>query len=224
MHTHTHTHTYIYIYSFHICTIITGFITTTLMTILILTYEFYHVLSWHVCYGTHLLSCIVDSFCILKSCPINTCGDTHMSFHLLFHLTALLPLSIHQSTLWPSQPKQPFSHPSFTVYYHKQRKRPPASVLHPTGHSYHLCQTANGRADWTAGDRNIRTPFGPTRWIVPVPDLTHLEATAIQVILAGKPAFILAVYLTPSRPLIVADLTACIGGGLPVLMAGDLIA
>jgi len=33
---------------------------------------------------------------------------------------------------------------------------------------------------------------------------------------------ILAAYLSPSRPLIGADLTACLGGGLPVLIAGDL--
>ena len=33
---------------------------------------------------------------------------------------------------------------------------------------------------------------------------------------------ILGAYLSPSRPLIGADLTACFGGGLPVLMAGDL--
>jgi hypothetical protein len=48
-----------------------------------------------------------------------------------------------------------------------------------------------------------------------------LEATAIQVILAGKPVKILAAYLLPSRPLIGADLI-CFGGALPVLMAGDL--
>jgi len=57
---------------------------------------------------------------------------------------------------------------------------------------------------------------------VPVPGLTHLEATAIQVTLAGKSVLNLAAFLSPSRPLIVADLTACFGGGLPVLMAGDL--
>jgi len=57
---------------------------------------------------------------------------------------------------------------------------------------------------------------------VPIPGLTHLEATAIQVTLAGKPLLTLAAYLSPSRPLIVADMTACFGGGLPVLMAGDL--
>ena len=57
---------------------------------------------------------------------------------------------------------------------------------------------------------------------VPVPGLTHLEPTAVQVTLAGRPVKILAGYLSPSRPLIGADLTACFGGGLPVLMAGDL--
>jgi hypothetical protein len=40
--------------------------------------------------------------------------------------------------------------------------------------------------------------------------------------MTGRPVKILAVYLSPSRPLIGADLTACFGGGLPVSMAGDL--
>jgi endonuclease/exonuclease/phosphatase (EEP) superfamily protein YafD len=40
--------------------------------------------------------------------------------------------------------------------------------------------------------------------------------------LATKPVKILAVYLSPSRPLIVSDLSACLGGGLSILMAGDL--
>jgi hypothetical protein len=40
--------------------------------------------------------------------------------------------------------------------------------------------------------------------------------------MAGKSVKILAAYLLPSRPLIGADLNACFGGGLPVLMAGDL--
>jgi len=57
---------------------------------------------------------------------------------------------------------------------------------------------------------------------VPVSGLNHLKSTAIQVILAGRPVKILAAYLCPTRPLIGADLTACFGGGLPVLMAGDL--
>jgi hypothetical protein len=33
---------------------------------------------------------------------------------------------------------------------------------------------------------------------------------------------ILAVYLSPCRPLIKSDLAACLSGGIPVLMAGDL--
>jgi len=52
---------------------------------------------------------------------------------------------------------------------------------------------------------------------VPVLGLTHLEATAIQVTLADKPVLILAAYLSTSRPLIGAELTACSGSGLPVL-------
>ena len=56
----------------------------------------------------------------------------------------------------------------------------------------------------------------------PVPGLTHLEATVIQVTLAGKPVIVLAAYFSPSRPLIGEDLPACFDGGLPVLMAGDL--
>jgi hypothetical protein len=57
---------------------------------------------------------------------------------------------------------------------------------------------------------------------VPVPGLTHIEATAIEVTMAGKPVKILAAYLSPSCPLVRADLTACFGGELPVLMAGNL--
>ena len=40
--------------------------------------------------------------------------------------------------------------------------------------------------------------------------------------MASKPVKILAAYLSPTRPLIVVDLSACLGGGIPVLMAGDL--
>jgi hypothetical protein len=57
---------------------------------------------------------------------------------------------------------------------------------------------------------------------VPVQGLTYLEATAVQVTLASRPVKILAAYLSPSRPLIGVDLTACFGWGLPVLMASDL--
>jgi endonuclease/exonuclease/phosphatase family metal-dependent hydrolase len=57
---------------------------------------------------------------------------------------------------------------------------------------------------------------------VPIQGLEYLEATAIQVKMSSKQVRILAVYLSPSRPLLDADLNACLGGGLPFLMAGDL--
>jgi len=57
---------------------------------------------------------------------------------------------------------------------------------------------------------------------VPIPSLTHLEATAIQVTMADKPVKILAAYLSLSRPLFGGVLSAYLGGGIPVLMAGDL--
>jgi hypothetical protein len=41
-------------------------------------------------------------------------------------------------------------------------------------------------------------------------------------LLASRPVQVVAAYLSPNRPLIVSDLTACLIGGLPVLMAGDL--
>jgi hypothetical protein len=40
--------------------------------------------------------------------------------------------------------------------------------------------------------------------------------------LADRPVKVLAAYISPSRPLIGADLDACFGGVLPVLLAGDL--
>jgi hypothetical protein len=40
--------------------------------------------------------------------------------------------------------------------------------------------------------------------------------------MAGKPAKILAAYLSSSHPLIGVDMTACYGGELPVLIGGDL--
>jgi hypothetical protein len=55
-----------------------------------------------------------------------------------------------------------------------------------------------------------------------VPRLRHLDATAIELKLAGKPIKILAVYLSSCRHLIKSGLTACLNGVLPVLMAGDI--
>ena len=44
----------------------------------------------------------------------------------------------------------------------------------------------------------------------------------MQVTLAGRPVIVLAASLLPTRLQIGTDLSACFGGGLPVLMAGDL--
>jgi hypothetical protein len=75
----------------------------------------------------------------------------------------------------------------------------------------------------TEGDGTaILVRLGIDHHAVPVQGLPHLEATAIQVMLANKAVKFLAVYLSPFRPVIASDLSACLGGGLPVLMAGDL--
>ena len=72
------------------------------------------------------------------------------------------------------------------------------------------------------GGKAILVRRGIEHHAVSVPGLRHLEANAIELKLAGKPTKILAVYLSPCRPLIKSDLTACLSGELPVLMAGDL--
>jgi hypothetical protein len=78
-------------------------------------------------------------------------------------------------------------------------------------------QTDNG---WGGGSTTILVLCGIVEHSVRVPGLTHLAATAIQVILAGGLVKILEAYLSPSRPLIGSALTACFGGVLLVLMAG----
>ena len=50
---------------------------------------------------------------------------------------------------------------------------------------------------------------------VPVTGLLHFEATAVQFTFAGRPVKTLAAYLSPTRRLFVADLTACFGGAGP---------
>jgi len=72
------------------------------------------------------------------------------------------------------------------------------------------------------GGTAILVRRGITHHSVPVPGFTQLEETAIKIMLAGGRVKVLAAYLSPSRPLIGADLDSCFGGGLPVLMAGDL--
>jgi len=82
------------------------------------------------------------------------------------------------------------------------------------GQAFRLANYVCHRTDrpTTGGVTAIFVRRGIVHHSVPVPGLTHLEATAIQVTLAVKPVLILAAYLSPSRPLIGADLTAFFGG------------
>jgi len=62
---------------------------------------------------------------------------------------------------------------------------------------------------------------GIDHYALPVHCLRHLEATAIYVVMGSKPVKILAVYLKPIRPLYALYLSACLGGVLPIPIAGD---
>jgi hypothetical protein len=77
------------------------------------------------------------------------------------------------------------------------------------------------RTHWPTegGGTAILVCRGIDHYAVPVLNLTQLEATAIHIMLASGPLKILAVYLSPSRPIVGSDLPACFGGGFPVLMA-----
>jgi hypothetical protein len=73
------------------------------------------------------------------------------------------------------------------------------------------------------GRRNSNTaPPGhrPLRYTCPRPDPDVGNFHTCN--FANGPVKILAVYPSPSRPLIGAELSACLSGGFPVLMAGDL--
>ena len=75
----------------------------------------------------------------------------------------------------------------------------------------HVCHRTDRPT--AGGGTAILVRRGKVQHSVPVPGLTHLEAIAIQVTLAGRRVKILAAYLSPSRLLIEADLTASFGGG-----------
>jgi exonuclease III len=49
-------------------------------------------------------------------------------------------------------------------------------------------------------------------YTVPVSGLQHLETTAIHLVLATRLVKLVAVYLSPTRPLIESDLTECLSG------------
>jgi hypothetical protein len=77
-------------------------------------------------------------------------------------------------------------------------------------------------ACWEGGGTAILVGRGIDHYVVPVLGLPQLEATAIHIMLASSPVKILALYLSPSQPLIRWNLSACLRGGLSVLMTGDL--
>ena len=76
------------------------------------------------------------------------CGDTHISLQLL---TALLPLSVHPNIT-------PFLTALLPLSTANNENGPRQTELHEGSHAQQLCQPANGRADWTAGDLYIRRP------------------------------------------------------------------
>jgi hypothetical protein len=57
---------------------------------------------------------------------------------------------------------------------------------------------------------------------VPVSGLQYLQATAIHLVLGTGPVKLLSAYLAPTGPMIESDMTECLTGGIPILMAGDL--
>ena len=63
---------------------------------------------------------------------------------------------------------------------------------------------------------------GIDHYSVPVTKLRQMEATAICVNISGRQVKLVAVYLSPLRSLVDADLLECISEGTPVLLAGDL--
>ena len=85
-----------------------------------------------------------------------------------------------------------------------------------SGQTFRLANYVCHRTDrpTARGGTAIQVRRGITHHSVPVQGLTQLEATAIQIMLAGRPVKVLAAYLSPSSPLIGTDLDACFGGGL----------
>jgi hypothetical protein len=81
----------------------------------------------------------------------------------------------------------------------------------------YVCPT-RGRGGGTA----ILVRRGIDHYAVPVLGLQHLEATAIHLVLATRPVKLMSAYFSPTRPLIESDLSECLSGGFPILMAGNL--
>jgi hypothetical protein len=110
----------------------------------------------------------------------------------------------------------------------------------PGGHGVDICllnethlvaERALSFANYVCHQTDRPTPGGGTvivvhqgidHYAVPVSALQYLEATAIHLLLATRPVKIVSGYLAPTRPLIESDMTECLSGRIPVLMAGDL--
>jgi len=84
----------------------------------------------------------------------------------------------------------------------------------------YVCHHTDGLSE--VGGRDILVRRDTDHNTVTNQSLKHLEDTAIQDTLVSKPVKILAVYPSPSRTLITLDLSDCLGGDFPILMAGDL--
>jgi hypothetical protein len=83
----------------------------------------------------------------------------------------------------------------------------------------YVCHRTDGTT--RVGGTAILVHWGIDHYAVSVSGLQHLEATAIHPVLATRPVKLVAAYLSPIRPLIESDLSECLSGGFPVLLAGD---
>ena len=84
-----------------------------------------------------------------------------------------------------------------------------------SGQAFRLANYVCHRTDrpTVGGGTAILVRRGITQHSVPVPGLAQQQATAIQIMLAGRPVKVLAAYLSPSRPLIRADLDVRLAAG-----------
>jgi hypothetical protein len=71
------------------------------------------------------------------------------------------------------------------------------------------------------GGKAILVHKGTDLYAMPVFGLQYPEATAKHLVLATRPVKLVSACHSPTRPLIESDLTECLSGGIPVLMAGD---
>jgi hypothetical protein len=92
------------------------------------------------------------------------------------------------------------------------------------GQAFRLANYVSHRKDspTVGGVTAILVHRGIVHYLVSSLGLTYHEATTKQIMLDPSLVKVLAAYLSSSRPRIGEDLDACFGGGLPVLLAGDV--